>query len=63
MRPRFLTKVSAAALAISVALLSSLTITRCRVGDKASRLLASRAKISPRDFDLERELPPEIGWL
>ncbi|MDP9158837.1 MAG: hypothetical protein M3O09_01225 [Acidobacteriota bacterium] len=61
--PTLLTKVSAAALAVSVALLSSFTITRSRVGDKARRTLAWRAKVSPRDFDLERELPPEIDWL
>ena len=63
MTPRLLSKVSAAALAFSVALLSSFTITRSRVGDKTRRTLASPAEVSQRHFDLERELPPEIGWL
>jgi hypothetical protein len=64
MRPRVLSKVTAAALAVSVALLSSFTIMRSQVGAKTRLILASRAKIShPRDFDIERELPPEIGWL
>ena len=63
MRPKVLSKVAAAALAVSVALLSSYTIARSRVGAKTRLIPASREKINPPDFDLERELPPEIGWL